>query len=175
VIKQDTLENQVNTAYLSLGSNLGNKIINIEKAKYLLEANSISIIKCSSYYESPSWPNNNYPPYYNIVIQVITNLLPSELFIEITKIEKSLGRVKTKKNKPRTCDIDIIDFNSKIYSFKINNDLIKIPHLRLTERNFVLIPLFEINKKWVHPKNKKKIGHLINKLDVKTLSSIKQI
>ena len=175
MIKQDTLENQVNTVYLSLGSNLGNKIINIEKAKYLLEANSISIIKCSSYYESPSWPNNNYPPYYNIVIKVKTNLLPSELFIEITKIEKYLGRVKTKKNKPRTCDIDIIDFNGKILSFKINNDLIEIPHSRLNERNFVLIPLFEINKKWLHPKNKKKISHLINKLSVKSLSSIKQI
>ena len=89
--------------------------------------------------------------------------------------EKYLGRVKTKKNRPRTCDVDIIDFNGKIYSFKINNDFVEIPHPRLTERNFVLIPLFEINKKWLHPKNKKKISHLINKLDVKTLSSIKQI
>ena len=175
MIKQDILENQVNTSYLGIGSNLGNKKIYIEKAKYLLETCLIKIIKCSSYYESPSWPNNNYPSYYNIVIKVKTNLTSSELFIKIKKIEKFLGRVKTKKNKPRTCDIDIIDFNGKILSFKINNDFIEIPHSRLCERNFVLIPLFEINKKWLHPKNKKKISHLINKLGVKSLNSIKQI
>ena len=175
MIKQDILENQVNTSYLGIGSNLGNKKIYIEKAKYLLETCLIKIIKCSSYYESPSWPNNNYPSYYNIVIKVKTNLTFSELFIKIKKIEKFLGRIKTKKNKPRTCDIDIIDFNGKILSFKINNDFIEIPHSRLCKRNFVLIPLFEINKKWLHPKNKKKISHLINKLGVKSLSSIKQI
>jgi len=175
VIKQDTLENQVNTAYLGIGSNLGNKIVNIEKAKCLLVFNSINIIKCSSHYESPSWPNLKYPSYCNIIIKIKTNLTPSELFIKIKKIEQSLGRVKTKKNMPRTCDIDIIDFNGKNIFFKINNKFIDIPHLRLTERNFVLIPLFEIDKKWLHPKNKKKISHLINKLSVNSLSSIKQI
>ena len=175
MIKRDTLENQVNTSYLGIGSNLGNKKINIEKAKHLLERSLIKITKCSSFYETPSWPNNNYPSYYNIVIKVKTNLKSQELFIEIKKIEKFLGRIKTKKNKPRTCDIDIIDFNGKIISFKVNDDFIEIPHPRLIDRNFVLIPLFEINKKWLHPKNKKKISHLINKLDLKTLSSIKQI
>ena len=83
MIKRDTLENQVNTAYLGIGSNLGNKKIYIEKAKYLLETSSIKIIKCSSYYESSSWPNNNYPSYYNIVIKVKTNLTSPELLIEI--------------------------------------------------------------------------------------------
>ena len=117
MIKQDILENQVNTSYLGIGSNLGNKKIYIEKAKYLLETSLIKIIKCSSYYESPSWPNNNYQSYYNIVIKVKTNLTSSELFIKIKKIEKFLGRVKTKKNKPRTCDIDIIDYKGKIIDF----------------------------------------------------------
>ena len=175
MIKQDTLENQVNIVFLGVGSNLGNKKINIEKAKYLLEKSLIKIIKCSLYYKTKSWPNINYPSYYNIVIKAKTLLTASELFIKIKKIEKSLGRVKSQKNEPRTCDIDIIDFNGKNLSFKINNNRIQIPHIRAIKRNFVLIPLFEINKKWLHPKNKKKISDLINKLDVNSLSSIKQI
>ena len=175
MIKQDILENQVNTIYLAIGSNLGNKRFNIEKTKYLLKLNSINIIRCSSYYESPSWPNNNHPSYYNIVIKAQTKLTYTRLFLLMKKIEKSLGRVIAKKNSPRICDIDIIDFNNKTLFFKINDDYIEIPHPRLVERNFVLIPLYELDKKWIHPINKKKIGYLINKLEVKSLSAIKHI
>ena len=173
--KQDTLENQANILYLGIGSNLGNKRNNIEKSKYLLEINSVKITKLSSYYKSPSWPNKNYPPYYNIVIEAKSNLSAKELFVTIKKIEKSLGRIDAKKNSPRVCDIDIIDFKSRVLSFYINNNSIEIPHISLSNRNFVLIPLFEINKKWLHPKNKKKIRYLLNKLDHKSLTSIKQI
>lgn len=175
VTKQDTLENQVNLFYLGVGSNLGNKRNNIEKAKYFLEMNFVKIIKFSSYYETPSWPNRSYPSYYNIVIEAKSSLSPQELFVRIKKIEKFMGRINTKKNMPRVCDIDIIDFNCKICSFNIYNNAVEIPHLGLSNRNFVLIPLFEINKKWFHPKNKTKIRHLINKLDHKSLTSIKQI
>ena len=174
MIKQDTLENQVNTVYLGIGSSLGNKRLNIEKTKFLLNNSSVKLIKSSSYYETLSWPNPNHPSYYNVIIKVVTKYLPPDLFLEIKKIEKYLGRVNSKKNSPRTCDIDIIDFNSKIFCFKINNNIIEIPHPRIKERNFVLIPLFEINKKWLHPKNKKKIIHLINNLSIKSLRSIKQ-
>jgi len=175
VIKQGTLENQANIVYLSIGSNLGNKRINIEKAKYLLKSNKVNIIKFSSFYETLSWPNSKFPKFYNVVIKIKTTLSSSSFFLLIKKIEKKLGRVDTKKNRPRTCDIDIIDYNGDILSFKINNNYVEIPHLRLEDRNFVLLPLYEINKKWVHPKNKKKIRHLINKLDVKSLTAIKLI
>ena len=155
MIKQDISENQVNTVYLGIGSNLGNKKINIEKAKYLIENFHMKIIKSSSYYETPSWPDHNHPVYYNIVLKVKTILSPAKMFIKIKMIEKSLGRIKSKKNNPRTCDIDILDFNGEILNLRIINNIIDIPHPRLCERNFVLMPLFEINKKWKHPKNKK--------------------
>ena len=100
VIKQDILENLVNTVYLSVGSNLGNKRRNIEKTKYNLEQNSIKIIKSSHIYETYSWPNRNHPKYYNIVIKIITTLKPIELFYTIKGIEKKLGRKKIKNKQP---------------------------------------------------------------------------
>ena len=86
------------------------------------------------------------------------------------KIEKSLGRKSSYKNAPRVCDIDILDYNKK--SSKIN---INLPHPRLHRRNFVLIPLFEINKKWRHPKTKQHIKSLIFSLSNRDIRSIKQI
>ncbi len=175
MIKQDTLENLVNIAYLSIGSNLGSKKRNIEKAKYLLEINSIKILKSSNIYETYSWPNKKHPKFYNIVVKIITKLKPSNLFTAIKNIEKKLGRKKSKFNSPRTCDIDILDYKGLICKLHVNNNNLTIPHPRLHNRNFVLFPLFEIEKNWKHPIKKTKIQHLIEKLDNYSLYSIKQI
>ena len=173
--KQDILENQVNTVFLSVGSNIGNKRRNIEITKFLLQKNSIKIIKSSNIYETYSWPNKNKPKFYNIVIKVQTNLKPANLFYVIKNIEKKLGRKKAKINEPRTCDIDILDYKGKIYKLNVNNNKLTIPHSRLQDRNFVLFPLFEIQKNWKHPIKKTKIKDLIKKLDDFALYSIKQI
>ena len=77
--RQDILENQVKFVYLGIGSNLGNKIINIEKAKFKLIQNDIKILETSSYYESLSWPNPNNPKFLNIVLEIETNSTPLEL------------------------------------------------------------------------------------------------
>ena len=175
MIKQNTSENLVNIAFLSIGSNLGNKKRNIEKAKFLLEKNPIKIIKSSSFYETYSWPNKNHPKFYNIVIKIVTKFKPIDLFFNIKDIEKKLGRKKTPLNKPRTCDIDILDYKGKVYNLYANNNKLIIPHPRLHNRNFVLFPLFEIEKNWNHPLKKTKIHDLIGKLDNSSLYSIKQI
>ena len=173
--KQDILENLVNVVYLGIGSNLGNKIHNIQKAKYILEKNSIQILKSSNFYETFSWPDKSKPKFYNIVVKIITKLDPKKLFLVIKSIEKKLGRKKKKVNSPRICDIDILDYNGLNYKFSINNDKLIIPHPRLHNRNFVLFPLFEIEKNWKHPFKKTKIQDLIGKLDKSSLYSIKQI
>ena len=80
------------------------------------------------------------------------------------------GRKKSTKNSPRICDIDIIDYKSQ----KIKSDII-LPHPRMSERNFVLFPLFEINKNWKHPVSKVDIKRLIISLPIKDIRSIKQI
>ena len=173
--KQDTSENQVNLVFLSIGSNLGNKKRNIEKTKFLLEKNSMKVLKSSNIYESYAWPNKNDPKFYNIVIKIVTKLNPTNLFLTIKEIEKNMGRKKNKVNSPRTCDIDILDFKGLSFELYVNNNKLLIPHPRLYKRNFVLFPLFEIEKNWKHPLKKTKIHDLIGKLDNSDLYSIKQI
>ena len=163
-------EDLVKSIYLGIGSNLGNKRRNIEKTKFSLIKNNIKILKCSSYYESLSWPNPNNPKFLNIVLEIKTNFGPLELFKKCKKIEKKLGRKKLPKNSPRECDIDIIDFRNK----KTSGDLI-LPHPRMNTRNFVLFPLFEINKDWRHPISKVNIRELISSLSNSDIRSIKQI
>ena len=171
--KQDILENQVNSVYMAIGSNLGNKINNIEITKIELEKYKIKILKSSSNYISESWPDHSMPSYINIVIKVKTNLSPLELLKVCNLTELKSGRIRTKINAPRTCDIDIIDYNNQILDKK-NGKLI-LPHPRMSKRNFVLLPLFELDKSWKHPKLKTNIVNLINSLPIKDLRSIKQI
>ena len=166
------LENQVSKVYLAIGSNLGNKINNIEVTKFELEKHKIKILKFSSYYLSESWPDNSMPNYINIVIKIKTSLAPLKLLEVCNSIELKMGRLRTKKNSPRTCDIDIIDYDNEVSGGK-NSKLI-LPHPRLCKRNFVLLPLFEVEKSWKHPKSKINIVKLINTLPIKDLRSIKQ-
>ena len=156
--------------YIGIGSNLGNRINNIEKTKYFLNLNGVNIVKSSSYYETLSWPDSSKPKFINVIIQSDTKFSPKK-FLEIFKsIEKKLGRKKNKKNSPRTCDIDVISYSQKIVTGNIS-----IPHKRMHKRNFVLIPLYELNKNWQHPKMKKNIKKLIFSLPIKDITSIKKI
>ena len=170
MIKRDILENHHKYVYLAVGSNIGNRINNINKACHLLN-NFCSIVKISKIYETNSWPDEKFPKYLNIIIKCNTVLNPISLLKNLKEIETFLGRKKAKKNFPRTCDIDIIDFKG----LKINSKNIKIPHPRMSNRNFVLLPLFEINKNWAHPGLKLHIRTLISLIPNRDIRSIKQI
>ena len=163
-------ENRVKTIYLGIGSNLGNRRKNIELAKFKLIQKNIRIQRSSSLYESLSWPNPNNPKFLNVILEISSNLTPLKLIDICKKIEISLGRKKGFRNAPRECDIDIIDY----YNKKLISKII-LPHPRMHERNFVLLPLFEINKAWIHPISKEPIAKLIFSLSNKDIRSIKQI
>tara|TARA_B100001057_G_scaffold346855_1_gene348157 strand:+ start:197 stop:694 length:498 start_codon:yes stop_codon:yes gene_type:complete len=163
-------EDLVKSIYLGIGSNLGNKRRNIERTKFNLIINNIKILKCSSYYESLSWPDANNPKFLNVVLEIDTDFSPLELINKCKEIEKKLGRKRLPKNSPRECDIDIIDFRNK----KTIGNLI-LPHPRMNVRNFVLLPLFEINKDWKHPTLKVNIKELLSSLSNSDIRSIKQI
>jgi 2-amino-4-hydroxy-6-hydroxymethyldihydropteridine diphosphokinase len=156
--------------YIGIGSNLGNRINNIEKAKSFLILNGINITKSSSYYETLSWPDENKPKFINIVVQSDTKYSPKKLLDNFKYIEKKLGRKKSFKNSPRTCDIDLISCDNEILAGDIS-----IPHSRMHKRNFVLFPLYELDKNWFHPKLKSNIKKLIFSLPIKDIRSIKQI
>ena len=170
MIKQDISENQVKNIFLAIGSNLGNRLTNIEKAKSLLLENNINLISASNYYETPSWPDPKNPKFINIVLKITTEHDPENLLNLCKIIETRLGRKKTPKNSPRVCDIDIIDFDGLV-----SKDKLCLPHARMHKRNFVLFPLFEIEKEWVHPIKKVNIKKLIFSLPNKDIRSIKQI
>ena len=164
---------------LGLGSNLlsrfGDRFDNINLAISYLETYGIKVIKKSSFYESPSYPNKKNPKFINVVIEVSTYLKPEDLASVLIFIEEKLERKRVQKNDPRTCDIDIIDFNSQILDFKYKNLDFTIPHKKLSYRNFVLFPLKEILPKWIHPRTKESIDMLINKLSTDDKNSILKI
>ena len=173
MISQDILEKQVKFIYLSIGSNLGDKFANIERAKNLLLQNNIYIEDSSSYYETQSWPNKNFPKFFNIVIKIKTQLSLVDLFKTIKKIEKIMGRKKALINHPRICDIDIIDFKGLNLKVQFNGQNIVTPHPRMHKRNFVIFPLYELNKTWVHPKTRVNINNIINQFKGMELSDIR--
>jgi len=173
VKKQDITENQAKKVYLALGSNLGNKRKNLELAKYKLNISGINILKTSRFYLTKSWPNKKFPDYYNLILLVKTKLNLVDLFKKIKFIEKYIGRKDSLKNHPRVCDIDIIDFNGECLNVHFKSQKIIVPHISMHKRNFVLIPLYEINQNWLHPKYKKNIVKLVSKLPKNDLISIK--
>ena len=154
--------------FLGLGSNLsssfGDRFKNINLALSHIEKSGIKIIKRSNFYESLSYPNKNNPKFINIVVSVSSNLQPRDLMTALICIEEKLERKRNKKNDPRTCDIDIIDYNNKILNLTYNQNFLKIPHPRLQERNFILFPLREISPLWKDPKSGMTIDDLIDKL-----------
>ena len=173
--EQDILEKAANIGYLSIGCNLGNKLQNINKTIFLLKLTNIKIIISSGIYQTHSWPNPKFPDFYNLIIKIRTFYNLKELFKIVKNIEKKIGTRNRKKNYPRKCDIDIIDFNNKILFTKENDQIINVPHVRMHLRNFVLFPLFEINKSWTHPKYKKNIVKLLTELPISDISTIKKI
>ena len=154
--------------FLAIGSNLpskyGDRFDNINQTISYLEFNKIKVIKKSSFYETPSYPNIQNPKFINVIIEVDTLLSPEELAATLIDIELKLERKRLKKNEPRTCDIDIIDYDGKNINFSYKNYEFFVPHEKIAERNFVLFPLQEIAPNWVHPKTKEKISTLIEKL-----------
>ena len=164
---------------LSLGSNLsskfGNRFDNLNFALSSLESFGILIEKKSSFYETPSYPDKRKPKFINIIISVKTDLLPLNLLSVLLDIEKKLERSRNKKNDPRTCDIDIIDYNKEILNLKYNNADLQIPHNQLALRNFVLFPLQEILPNWKHPKTNEFVSALIKKLSDEDRKSILKV
>jgi 2-amino-4-hydroxy-6-hydroxymethyldihydropteridine diphosphokinase len=161
--------------FLNVGSNLssskGDRLFNLKKTLKLITSENIKIVKISSTYETPSYPNEKNPKFLNIGLEVACDYTPENLIMKFNKIEKKLQRTRSAKNDPRTCDIDLIDYNKKI----INSKKISIPHPRLHLRNFVLFPLKEICPMWIHPILNKKIDFLIKKLSFKLRNEITKI
>ena len=159
----------------NLSSNFGNRFENIDLAISYFQSYKIQLLKKSSFYETLSYPDIKNPKFINVVIEVLTHLPPEEFASVLISIEETLERKRNQKNEPRTCDIDIIDYNGKVMNFIYKRLIFKVPHEKLIYRNFVLFPLQEIVPNWVHPITKEKISNLIAKLPEEDRKSILKV
>jgi 2-amino-4-hydroxy-6-hydroxymethyldihydropteridine diphosphokinase len=147
------------TAYLGLGTNLGNKKKNLQEALRLLRQH-VTVRKVSSFYDTTPVGYTAQDNFINAVCEVTTSLSPGKLLVLVKNMEKNMGRVPNFINGPRIIDIDILLYNNQI----INTSELIIPHSRMIERAFVLIPLAEIAPELIHPVNKTTIRELLEKL-----------
>lgn len=158
----------MHTVYLGLGSNQSEPIKQIKNAIELIQKIETSkIIKKSSLYKSLPVGYLDQPNFINQVISIQTSLSPADLLERFQQIEFQLKRVKKIINGPRTIDIDILLFNQEI----ILTDDLTIPHSRMLERAFVMIPLMEIEPNILIPKISN-LKEILGKLDKKTLTKI---
>lgn len=146
-------------AYLGLGSNLGDRKENLARALRLL-SQQVVVERLSSIYETEPVGYKNQPLFLNVVCRISTRLHPVRLLQLAKEIEARLGRVTSFPNAPRIIDIDILLYGNKI----LNSEELTIPHPRLTERAFVLVPLAEIAPDLRHPTNRKSAKELLDEL-----------
>lgn len=148
----------MNTAFLLIGGNLGDRLANLAGAKTAIAQHCGVIAATSAIYETAAWGLEDQPPFLNQAIKLQTFSKPHALLRRLLDVEKSLGRVREKRYGPRLIDIDILLYNDEI----INGPDLKIPHPELQNRRFALTCLADIAPDVLHPLFQKPIAQLLN-------------
>lgn len=157
-------------AYIGIGSNLGDKVSQCEKAiAEILKADRNKLLAKSSFFKTKPVGHTSQDWFINGVIKIETELEPLQLLRALKRIESQLGREETFRWGPRTIDLDILFFDAE----EIHTEELQIPHPLLQERQFVLIPLAEIDRGLIHPVLKKTIGELLD--DIKEDQEVKKL
>lgn len=148
----------MNTVYIQLGSNIGERESFITKSMHKVEDDIGKIITASSIFETTAWGNENQNNFLNSVIEIKTPFDAFTILQKSQEIENNLGRERSDKWGERTIDIDILFYNNKI----INTKELTVPHPLIQKRKFVLVPLSEIAPNYMHPILKKNISTLLS-------------
>lgn len=160
----------MNKAYLGLGTNMGDKQAYLKEACKIISDNpNINIVKISKVYKTKAWGYTNQDDFLNICIEVDTNLSPEELLEVCHEVENKLNRVRVIRWGPRTIDVDILFFNNIIST---DENLI-LPHPRIKERAFVLIPLMDLNKELAI--DNKTISYYLSNLEKEELKQVEEV
>ena len=151
----------MNTSYIALGSNIEPKIEYLNMAiALLINTNEIEVEKKSAIYETEPVGYQEQDQFLNMVIQVNTSLNPGELMDKCQRIERELGRKREIRWGPRTIDLDILTYNQE----NIESEHLIIPHPRIHERAFVLIPLAELDNQYILPNKQQSVSELLQLL-----------
>ena len=148
------------TAYLSLGSNLGDRAENLNTALQLLEQARVHLKRRSSLYETDPQDLRHQPWFYNLVIEVESDLFPLQLLNATQRIEKQMGRQRVVPKGPRIIDIDLLLWGN----FVIRTPRLQVPHPRMLQRRFVLEPLLELIPTLRHPVTRQPLGAALAEL-----------
>ncbi len=150
-------------AYISLGSNLGDRAGNLLLGIRGMFAANLEVIKLSQIYETDPVETFAQPSYLNMVAELRGNTLPrpEELLARLLRIEYALGRTRDAAMAPRTIDLDLLFYANET----TDTQFLTLPHPRLHRRRFVLVPLNELAPRLVHPKLNKTVGELLEALD----------
>ncbi len=149
------------TAFIGVGSNLGDRQQTIQQAKEKISAvNDIRFLRSASLYETKPMGGPAQGLFLNTVWELETDLSAKELLSVISKLESDLGRIRSEKNAPRTLDLDLLFYGDEI----IQEPNLTVPHPRLQERWFVLKPLWDLRSDWVHPVLKKSVCELLDQV-----------
>ncbi len=148
----------MNTAYLLIGGNLGDRQFYLQKARDLIQQFCGNIVHYSAIYETAAWGITDQPSFYNQALALETSLEPEKLMLELLSIEECMGRKRSIKMGPRVIDLDILLIDGRI----INNSLLTLPHPSLSIRRFALLPLTEIAPMLIHPIFGKTIAQLLD-------------
>ena len=146
--------------FIALGSNLGDRAANLQAAIEALEP-EVHTLKCSPVYETPPWGYSDQPQFLNQVVEAETDLPPLALLEYMKKIEVQLGRQETFRFGPRLIDLDIIFYDREV----IDSPPLIIPHPRLAERGFVLMPLADLAPDFRHPILGESVSDLLSKVE----------
>ena len=148
------MENHI--VYLALGSNLGDRLENLQQAIAAMSP-QMEVKAKSHVYETPPWGYEDQPKFYNQVIKADTYLQPELLIKHLKRLEVALGRQASFQNGPRLIDIDLLFFDHLV----LNTPILTLPHPRLHERGFVLLPLMDIAPDFIHPVLKKSVREML--------------
>jgi len=157
----------LSAAYICIGSNLGDRLGYIREAiRRIEQSKEIKISKTSSVYETQPTEYKDQPWFLNIVLELETMLKPLNLLELLLHIESQIGRKKTRRYGPRNIDLDILLYDDLL----VSSDKLTLPHPRMHERRFVLVPLAEIAPQVIHPLKKKSIEELLEELSTHSTS-----
>jgi 2-amino-4-hydroxy-6-hydroxymethyldihydropteridine diphosphokinase len=148
------------TVYIALGTNLGNRLDNLQAAIQSMPPEVIVLAK-SHVYETPPWGYEDQPSFLNMVIKAETELEPEQLLQYLKGLETELGREQSFHWGPRLIDLDILFYDDLV----LDSPPLIIPHPRLHERAFVLVPLMDLAPELIHPVFKKSVRELIAEVD----------